>query len=175
MSMGQAVVWAGPLGYREPALYAEFWKIVENYRVAVPCPDDATIVRRQSGLRDNITEIIERNAGLRLAEHHSTELAWAAAQLAMAAPMACRAATMALSISPAFSSLRASRRYFAPSRWVPSAAGRPIVSVVVTAAPSASTASCQTLAARPGPRCASAGPARCSRTHPTGPRAAGLR
>ncbi|MFC1431577.1 acyl-CoA synthetase [Streptacidiphilus sp. N1-3] len=52
---GQAVVWAGPLGYREPALYAEFWRIVENYRVAVlsavptvyaflaQCPVDADI------------------------------------------------------------------------------------------------------------------------------------
>ncbi|RSM85705.1 acyl-CoA synthetase [Kibdelosporangium aridum] len=52
---GQHVVWAGPLGYREPALYAEFWKIVEHYRIvtmsAVPtvysvlahCPVDADI------------------------------------------------------------------------------------------------------------------------------------
>ena len=31
---GQPVVWAGPLGYREPALFREFWKIVEHYRVA---------------------------------------------------------------------------------------------------------------------------------------------
>ena len=28
------MVWAGPLGYREPALYGEFWKIVEHYRIA---------------------------------------------------------------------------------------------------------------------------------------------
>jgi acyl-CoA synthetase (AMP-forming)/AMP-acid ligase II len=28
------VVWAGPLGYRDPALFREFWKIVEHYRVA---------------------------------------------------------------------------------------------------------------------------------------------
>jgi fatty-acyl-CoA synthase len=52
---GQETVWAGPLGYREPALYGEFWKIVEHYRVAtmsgVPtvyavlaqCPVDADI------------------------------------------------------------------------------------------------------------------------------------
>jgi fatty-acyl-CoA synthase len=52
---GQTVVWAGPLGYREPALYGEFWKIVEHYRIAamsaVPtvyaalaqCPVDADI------------------------------------------------------------------------------------------------------------------------------------
>ena len=31
---GQQVVWAGPLGYREPALFGDFWKIVEHYRIA---------------------------------------------------------------------------------------------------------------------------------------------
>jgi fatty-acyl-CoA synthase len=31
---GQSVVWAGPLGYRDPALYAEFWKLVEHYQIA---------------------------------------------------------------------------------------------------------------------------------------------
>ena len=31
---GQPVVWAGPLGYREPALFGQFWKIVEHYRIA---------------------------------------------------------------------------------------------------------------------------------------------
>ncbi|GHG99956.1 acyl-CoA synthetase [Streptomyces lanatus] len=31
---GQRVVWAGPLGYRDIALYAEFWRIVEHYRIA---------------------------------------------------------------------------------------------------------------------------------------------
>ncbi|MEU7873442.1 acyl-CoA synthetase [Dactylosporangium sp. NPDC049140] len=52
---GQTVVWAGPPGYRDPALYGEFWKIVEHYRIAamsaVPtvyttlaqCPVDADI------------------------------------------------------------------------------------------------------------------------------------
>lgn len=55
MFRGQTVVWAGPLGYREPALYATFWQIVEHYRIsamsAVPtvyavlaaCPVDADI------------------------------------------------------------------------------------------------------------------------------------
>jgi fatty-acyl-CoA synthase len=32
---GQQVVWAGPLGYRDPALFGEFWKIVEHYRIAM--------------------------------------------------------------------------------------------------------------------------------------------
>ena len=31
---GQQVVWAGPLGYRDPALFGAFWKIVEHYRIA---------------------------------------------------------------------------------------------------------------------------------------------
>lgn len=55
MLRGQSTVWAGPAGYRDPALYAEFWRIVEHYRVAamsaVPttyavlarCPVDADI------------------------------------------------------------------------------------------------------------------------------------
>jgi fatty-acyl-CoA synthase len=56
---GQRTVWAGPLGYRDLALYGQFWKIVEHYRIAamsaVPtvyavlaqCPLDADI----TGLR----------------------------------------------------------------------------------------------------------------------------
>ncbi|MEU6187638.1 acyl-CoA synthetase [Nocardia sp. NPDC047038] len=31
---GQPVVWAGPLGYRDFTLYAEFWNIVAHYRIA---------------------------------------------------------------------------------------------------------------------------------------------
>lgn len=31
---GQAALWAGPLGYRDPALYGSFWKMVEHYRIA---------------------------------------------------------------------------------------------------------------------------------------------
>jgi fatty-acyl-CoA synthase len=31
---GARVVWPGPAGYRDPALYAQFWKIVEHYRIA---------------------------------------------------------------------------------------------------------------------------------------------
>ncbi|SED08359.1 fatty-acyl-CoA synthase [Amycolatopsis tolypomycina] len=52
---GQHAVWAGPLGYREPELYGQFWQIVEHHRIAamsaVPtvyavlaqCPVDADI------------------------------------------------------------------------------------------------------------------------------------
>ncbi|MFE8948704.1 acyl-CoA synthetase [Streptomyces sp. NPDC007856] len=31
---GRGVVWAGPLGYRDPELYPVFWKLVEHYRIA---------------------------------------------------------------------------------------------------------------------------------------------
>jgi fatty-acyl-CoA synthase len=34
MFSGARVVWPGPAGYRDPALYAHFWKIVEHYRIA---------------------------------------------------------------------------------------------------------------------------------------------
>jgi fatty-acyl-CoA synthase len=30
---GQRVVWAGPLGYRDTKLFANFWKVVERYRI----------------------------------------------------------------------------------------------------------------------------------------------
>jgi fatty-acyl-CoA synthase len=30
---GQTVVWSGPLGYRDPALYRVFWKLVEHHRL----------------------------------------------------------------------------------------------------------------------------------------------
>jgi fatty-acyl-CoA synthase len=31
---GQRVVWAGPLGYRDSTLFANFWKVVERYRLS---------------------------------------------------------------------------------------------------------------------------------------------
>lgn len=34
MLRGQHTVWAGPLGYRDMALYANFWNIVEHYQLA---------------------------------------------------------------------------------------------------------------------------------------------
>jgi fatty-acyl-CoA synthase len=33
MMRAQTVVWAGPLGYRDPGLAANFWKIIERYRI----------------------------------------------------------------------------------------------------------------------------------------------
>ena len=34
MFSGARVVWPGPAGYRDPALYAQFWKIVQHYQIA---------------------------------------------------------------------------------------------------------------------------------------------
>ena len=34
MFSGARVVWPGPAGYRDPALYTRFWTIVEHYRIA---------------------------------------------------------------------------------------------------------------------------------------------
>jgi fatty-acyl-CoA synthase len=34
MFSGARVVWPGPAGYRDPALYTHFWKIVQHYRIA---------------------------------------------------------------------------------------------------------------------------------------------
>jgi fatty-acyl-CoA synthase len=31
---GARVVWAGPAGYRDPALYEQFWKIIQHYQIA---------------------------------------------------------------------------------------------------------------------------------------------
>src|SRR5690606_21955017 len=31
MLKGQRVVWAGPLGYRDPAFYGEVWRIIEHF------------------------------------------------------------------------------------------------------------------------------------------------
>ena len=31
---GQQVVWAGPLGYRDPPLFGIYWKLVDRYRIA---------------------------------------------------------------------------------------------------------------------------------------------
>ena len=34
MFSGARVVWPGPAGYRDKALYTRFWKIIEHYRIA---------------------------------------------------------------------------------------------------------------------------------------------
>lgn len=83
---GQSVVWAGPLGYRDPALYGNFWKIVERYRIsamsAVPtvysvlaqCPIDADISSLQhplvgaSALPPSVRDAFAAHTGLQLLE-----------------------------------------------------------------------------------------------------------
>lgn len=79
-------IWAGPLGYRDPALFSNFWKLVERYRVttmsAVPtvysvlagCPVDADIsslryaVVGASPLPRAVRDGFESATGIRLVE-----------------------------------------------------------------------------------------------------------
>lgn len=103
---GQHVVWAGPHGYREPALYAEFWKIVEHYRIAtmsaVPtvysvltqCPVDADISSLRlamvgaSPLPDAVRAGFEAHTGVRLVEGYGlTEATCASARSFPDAPV----------------------------------------------------------------------------------------
>ncbi|MDO7867260.1 acyl-CoA synthetase [Nocardioides jiangxiensis] len=83
---GQRVVWAGPLGYRDFALYAEIWRIVEAFRIAtmsaVPtvyqvlaqCPVDADIssmafaVAGASALPRAVAEAFTSSTGVPLVE-----------------------------------------------------------------------------------------------------------
>jgi fatty-acyl-CoA synthase len=83
---GLRVVWAGPLGYRDQALYPHFWRVVERYRVttmsAVPtvysvlagCPVDADIsslrfaVVGASPLPQAVRDRFESATGIRLVE-----------------------------------------------------------------------------------------------------------
>ncbi|MGW7067139.1 acyl-CoA synthetase [Streptomyces sp. NPDC054855] len=86
MLRGQHVVWAGPLGYREPALYTHIWKIIERYRIsamsAVPTvysvlahvPVDADISSMRfaavgaSALPDTVRTAFTANTGIELCE-----------------------------------------------------------------------------------------------------------
>lgn len=83
---GQHGVWAGPLGYRDPALFTALWKIVEHFRVstmsAVPTvyaglarvPVDADISSMRfaivgaSPLPPVVRQAFERNTGVPLCE-----------------------------------------------------------------------------------------------------------
>jgi fatty-acyl-CoA synthase len=96
---GQRVVWAGPLGYREPALYAELWKIIEHhcvaamsavptvYAVLAQCPVDADISTLRlamvgaSPLPDAVRAGFEAHTGVRLLEGYGlTEATCASAR-----------------------------------------------------------------------------------------------
>jgi fatty-acyl-CoA synthase len=102
---GRPVVWAGPLGYREPDLYGVFWKIVEHYRIsamsAVPtvygvlaqCPVDADISSLRfamvgaSPLPAAVRESFEARAGVPLTEGYGlTEATCASARTFADAP-----------------------------------------------------------------------------------------
>ncbi|WP_194860296.1 acyl-CoA synthetase [Dietzia sp. SYD-A1] len=86
MLRGQTVVWAGPLGYRDLALYGVFWHLVQAHRIsgmsAVPtvysvlaqCPVDADISSLRaclvgaSMLPSAVREGFESHTGVRLLE-----------------------------------------------------------------------------------------------------------
>lgn len=99
---GLHVVWAGPHGYRDQALYSHFWKIVERYRVttmsAVPtvysvlagCPIDADIssfrfaVVGASPLPQAVRDGFESATGIRLVEGYGLTEATCASALSFA-------------------------------------------------------------------------------------------
>lgn len=83
---GRHSVWAGPLGYREPALFRHFWKIVEHFRIAtlsavptvyaalarVPVDADISSLRfavvGASPLPGTVREAFERHTGVPLCQ-----------------------------------------------------------------------------------------------------------
>lgn len=83
---GLSTVWGGPLGYRDPAFYTEFWRMVEHFRLAtmssVPtvcavlamCPVDADISSMRTAmvgaapLPPGVRAAFERATGVPLME-----------------------------------------------------------------------------------------------------------
>jgi fatty-acyl-CoA synthase len=83
---GARVVWPGPAGYRDKALYARFWQIIEHYRIAamsavptvygalaqVPVDADISSLRLPivgaSPLPSSVRETFARHTGCRLLE-----------------------------------------------------------------------------------------------------------
>jgi fatty-acyl-CoA synthase len=83
---GTRVVWPGPAGYRDPALYQQFWKIIEHYQIAamsavpavygalaqVPVDADISTLRipivGASPLPPAVRESFARHSGRRLLE-----------------------------------------------------------------------------------------------------------
>jgi fatty-acyl-CoA synthase len=99
MLRGQHVIWAGPLGYRDPAIYTNFWKIVQHYAItsmsAVPtvysvlaqCAVDADISSLRfalvgaSALPASVRRDFEAHTGIRLVEGYGlTEATCASAR-----------------------------------------------------------------------------------------------
>lgn len=96
---GQTVLWAGPLGYRDPDLYAVFWNMVSHYRIttmsAVPtvyaalahCPVDADVSSMRyaivgaSALPEAVRTEFESRTGITLLEGYGlTEATCASAR-----------------------------------------------------------------------------------------------
>ena len=104
---GLQVVWAGPLGYRDPALYSSFWKLVERYRIttmsAVPtvyavlagCPVDADIsslrfaVVGASPLPHAVRDGFQSATGVRLVEGYGLTEATCVSALQLPRPSPC--------------------------------------------------------------------------------------
>jgi acyl-CoA synthetase (AMP-forming)/AMP-acid ligase II len=96
---GLHVVWAGPLGYRDPALFPSFWRLVERYGVttmsAVPtiyaglagCPVDADISSLRyaavgaSPLPQAVRDGLESTTGIQLVEGYGLTEATCASAL----------------------------------------------------------------------------------------------
>ncbi|WP_028804940.1 acyl-CoA synthetase [Streptomyces sp. 142MFCol3.1] len=95
------VVWAGPLGYRDPELYGVFWKLVEHYRVAamsavptvysvlahVPVDADISSMRfaavGASPLPPAVRESFEKHSGIPLCEGYGLTEATCASALGL--------------------------------------------------------------------------------------------
>ncbi|MFR0359303.1 acyl-CoA synthetase [Streptomyces sediminimaris] len=98
---GRAVVWAGPLGYRDPELYPAFWKLVEHYRIAtmssvptvysvlaqVPVDADISSMRfaavGASPLPPAVRESFEEHTGIPLCEGYGLTEATCASALGL--------------------------------------------------------------------------------------------
>ncbi|MGW2937153.1 acyl-CoA synthetase [Streptomyces sp. NPDC055722] len=98
---GQRVVWAGPLGYRDPELYGVFWKLVEHYRIAamsavptvysvlarVPVDADISSMRfaavGASPLPPAVRESFEEHTGIPLCEGYGLTEATCASALGL--------------------------------------------------------------------------------------------
>lgn len=96
---GRPVLWAGPLGYRDPALYPHFWRILAHHRItmmsAVPTvyaaladhPVDADISHLRYGivgaspLPQAVRERVERDIGIVLVEGYGLTEATCASAL----------------------------------------------------------------------------------------------
>ena len=169
---GRHVVWAGPLGYREPSLLGAFWKIVERYRIAamsaVPTvygvlaqrPVDADIASLRmpivgaAPLPAALADAFRARTGVALCEGYGlTEATCASAVSPPARARPGRSAADALPGHPGRADRRGARRVGASSRTARS--GRSS-----SRAPTCSRATSCRRAGRPAARAAAEGPRR---------------